>query len=92
MNGLGYAASRARIISRGFETKFSWLEETPAIFLAWKSLVDVAGVIGKQVHDARLVAVCHAHGVDQLLTFNAAHFQRYATIAPGVGIMDPVAV
>ena len=40
---------------------------------AWKALVNALGVIGKQVHDARLVAVCHVHAVTHLLTFNVAH-------------------
>jgi len=41
--------------------------ETPDIDPAWKALVGALGVIGKQVHDARLVAVCHVHGVTHLL-------------------------
>ena len=55
-------------------------------------MVTTLGVIGKQVHDARLVAVCHAHGVTHLLTFNVAHFSRLATAAPGVVILDPATV
>ena len=40
------------------------------------------GVVGKQVHDARLVAVCHVYGVSHLLTFNVTHFARLAGFAP----------
>jgi len=47
-----------------FEAKFPLLAEMPDIYPAWKALV---GVIGKQIHDARLVAVCHAHAVTHLL-------------------------
>lgn len=33
---------------------------------------------GRQVHDANIVATMLAHGERQLLTFNAADFQRFA--------------
>lgn len=65
---------------------------TPAIYPAWKAIVGALGVVGKQVHDARLVAVCHAHGVTHLLTFNVAHFARLATAPPGVTVIDPATV
>jgi hypothetical protein len=41
-----------------YERLFPILPETPEIYPAWKTLVQAAGVVGKQVHDARLVAVC----------------------------------
>jgi hypothetical protein len=44
------------------------------------------------VHDARLVAVCHVHGVKNLLTFNVAHFARLAAFGPGVVVVDPATV
>jgi hypothetical protein len=50
------------------------------------------GVIGKQVHDARLVAVCHVHKMTHLLTFNTAHFAALAAFGPGVAIVDPATV
>jgi predicted nucleic acid-binding protein len=77
----------ARLVSR-----FPLLEETPAIFPAWKALVSALGVIGKQVHDARLVAVCHVHGVANILTFNTGHFTRLAAFGPGLAVLDPAAV
>ncbi len=49
-------------------------------------------VIGKEVHDARLVAVCHVHKVSHLLTFNVAHFARMAAFAPGIVVVDPASV
>jgi len=39
-------------------------------------------VIGKQVHDARLIAVCHVHAVMHLLMFNIPHLQRMAGFVP----------
>jgi hypothetical protein len=49
-------------------------------------------VIGRQVHDARLLAVCHAYGVTHLLTFNVAPFTRMAGFAPGIVVVDPASV
>src|SRR5258706_16486528 len=74
LNGLGYSAGDADLQLNGFETLFSLIPETADIYAAWKSLVASAAVIGKQVHDARLAAVCQASGITQLLTFNVRHF------------------
>jgi hypothetical protein len=71
---------------------FPLLAETPDIYPAWKALVGALGVIGKQVHDARLVAVCHVHAVTHLLTFNVGHFTRLAGFGPGVAVVDPASV
>lgn len=46
----------------------------------------------KQVHDARLIAVCHVHAVTHLLTFNVSHFVRMAGFGPGVVVVDPATV
>jgi predicted nucleic acid-binding protein len=92
VNGLGLSSAEAEAKAAVYEATFPLLAETPAIFPAWKSLVNALGVIGKQVHDARLVAVCHAHGVTHLLTFNVAHFSRMATFGPGIVVVDPASV
>ena len=92
INGLGLTAAVAESRAAGFEATFPLLLETPDIFPAWKNLAMSLGVIGKRVHDARLVAVCHVHGVSHLLTFNVAHFAPLAAIAPGVVITDPATV
>jgi hypothetical protein len=73
----------------GFEAVFPLLPETPDIYPAWKAIVEALGVVGKQVHDARIVAVCHAHKIDHLLTFHAGHFARMASHPPGVVVVDP---
>jgi hypothetical protein len=65
------------------------LDDTPAIYPAWKTVVQATGVIGKQVHDARLVAVCQVYAVSHLLTFNVAHFSRYAGFTPGLTAVHP---
>lgn len=91
-NGLGLAATSADGLIATFEATFPLLVETPDIYLAWKTIVAALGVLGKQVHDARLVAVCHVHGVTQLLTFNVTHFARLARFGQGVVVVDPATV
>jgi predicted nucleic acid-binding protein len=91
-NGLGMAAAAAESKAAIFESSFLLLAETADIFPAWKALVAAAAVIGKQVHDARLVAVCHVYKVTHLLTFNTAHFAALAAFGPGVTIVDPANV
>ena len=92
VNGLGLSTVDAESQALGFEAAFPLLAETPDIYPAWKTLVETLGVVGKQVHDARLVAVCNAHGVTHLLTFNASHFARMAKYGPGLVVVDPANV
>ena len=92
VNGLGLTIFEAESKGGIFEASFSLLPETADIYPAWKALVAALGVIGKRVHDARLVAVCHVHNVTHLLTFNTAHFKTLASFGPGLIIVDPASV
>jgi predicted nucleic acid-binding protein len=92
LNGAGLSVVDTDAHAAAFEARFPLLAETPDIFPAWKALVGALGVIGKQVHDARLVAVCHVHGVTHLLTFNVSHFVRMAGFGPGIVVVDPATV
>ena len=92
VNGLGLSALEAEAKASVFEAVFPLLAETPDIYLAWKALVVALGVIGKQVHDARLVAVCHVHSITHLLTFNVAHFARMTGFGPSVAVVDPTTI
>src|SRR5262249_6715808 len=84
VNGLGLSAMDAEAKAAVFEGKFPLLAETADIYPAWKALVGALGIIGKRVHDARLVAVCHVHAVTHMLTFNVAHFVDMAGHGPGI--------
>jgi predicted nucleic acid-binding protein len=92
LNGLGLSIAEAEFKAAGFEKMFPILPETPDIFPAWKALVGALGITGKQVHDARLVAVCHVHGIAGILTFNVGHFARLAGFGPTVVVIDPATV
>lgn len=76
--GLSVAETAQRL--RLLERLFNVLPETPAAYPIWKQLVVAHGVMGVQVHDARLVALMVAQGVGRILTLNTADFARYPMI------------
>jgi predicted nucleic acid-binding protein len=76
--GLGVAEAQRRL--RIIERLFPVLPDSPAAYSLWKQLVVHHGVMGVQVHDARLVAWMPAHAITHLLTLNPADFARYPTI------------
>jgi predicted nucleic acid-binding protein len=92
VNGLGLSAVDAEAKAAVFEGTFPLLAETPDIYAAWKALVGALGIIGKRVHDARLIAVCHVHAVTHVLTFNVAHFSGMAGFGRGAVVIDPATV
>jgi predicted nucleic acid-binding protein len=91
-NGLRLPPLEAEAKAAGFEAGFSLLAETPDIYPAWKVLVGALGVVGKHVHDARLMAVCHVYSVTHLLSFNVSHFARLTGFGPPVATVDPASV
>ena len=86
-NGLGLAVAVVAAALDQIERVFVLLPDELAIYAVWKRLVTTHGVIGNQVYDARLVAVMRVHGIDRILTFNAADFARY-----GIDVLHPSAV
>jgi hypothetical protein len=54
----------------------------------WKQLVVRHGVMGVQIHDARLVALLTAHALTHLLTLSPADFLRYK----GITVLTPAGV
>jgi predicted nucleic acid-binding protein len=91
-NGLGLPIVDAESLASIFESRFLLLTETPDIYPDWKTLVNSLAIVGKQVHDARLVAVCHVHKVTHVLTFNVPHFARFAGFGPGIIVVDPQSI
>ena len=80
VNGYGWPAKVAGAKVAELLREFPLLPETPAVFFEWLRLVGRHGIVGKQVHDARLVALLHVHGVPNLLTFNVGDFQPYGIL------------
>ncbi|WP_231939935.1 hypothetical protein [Dolichospermum compactum] len=59
------------------EKLFPILPDIPEIYPEWKRIVIEYGVMGVNIHDARLVAVILAHRLTHILTFNISDFKRY---------------
>jgi predicted nucleic acid-binding protein len=79
-NGLGRTASEADAELSRLEILFPLLPDSPQIYPQWRKLVSDYGVIGVNVHDAKLVAAMLVHGVTHILTFNVRDFRRYREI------------
>ena len=92
VNGFGFTPAVVAAQTATYLASFPLLPDTPDTFARWLPLVDALAVVGKQVHDARLAAVCLAHGVPALLTFNVQHFIRLAAHQPGFAVLDPKAL
>jgi predicted nucleic acid-binding protein len=80
VNGLGKTAAEAAAELASVKGLFQLLDETPAIYGLWEQLVISTPVVGKNGHDARLVASMIVHGLTHLLTFNAQDFRQYPRI------------
>lgn len=80
VNGLGLTAAQAVSELHRIRTLFPLLPDTPQLYATWEQLVLEHSVLGKQAHDARLVAAMRLYGLKHVLTFNAEHFTRFAGI------------
>lgn len=80
VNGLGWTTQQTETVITQFLNRFRFLDDTPAIFSNWRSLVTAYDIKGKRTHDARLIAVMLAHEVTHLLTFNTDDFGSYFNI------------
>jgi predicted nucleic acid-binding protein len=84
-NGVGLSPARVQTELAGAKSLYSLLDDNPAILPQWEQLVARHQVIGKNAHDARLVAAMLVHGIGRLLTFNAGDFQRFS----GITVLTP---
>lgn len=79
-NGYGLTPEETDCRVRIFESRLTFLVDTPRVYQEWRWLLTTYAVRGVQVHDARLVAAMLAHGIDSILTFNTRDFARYTAI------------
>jgi predicted nucleic acid-binding protein len=88
VNGLGLPVAVVAAEMARFQSFFPLSFDTPAVFSEWERLVTTHQVVGKNAHDARLVAAMTVHGITHLLTFNTQDFARFM----GITVLDPVTV
>ena len=80
-------------LARALEQVDAWLEspslvllgESPAYWSALRPLLEGGRVVGPQVHDARIAALCRQHGVRELWSADR-DFGRFA----GLKVVNPV--
>jgi predicted nucleic acid-binding protein len=75
--GFGWTIDEANRRLRIIERWVAVLNEPDSIYPRWKKLVLRHAVSGRQVHDARIVAVMLAYRIKHIITLNAADFRRY---------------
>ena len=63
---------------RAIEAGVTLLPDCEAVYREWRRIVVQHGVLGVQVHDARLAAAMYVHGVSHILTLNVADFNRFS--------------
>src|SRR5688500_3016115 len=74
-NWLGMSPQTTSEIIDVFIREFELAPETPDVLTALRKVLSQVEVVGKQVHDARLVAICHTHRITGLVPFNPRHFR-----------------
>lgn len=79
-NGLGLTVAQAEQELTKLKALFTILPDTADILSEWERLVIKHQVLGKQAHDARLVAAMSVHNLTNLLTFNDGDFKRFTEI------------
>jgi len=79
-NGLGMDTADVSHNLYDAQATFVFLPEPVDIGIRWLDLVTANRVIGKQVHDARIVAFMLAYGITHLITLNPSDFARYSGI------------
>ena|ERR1035437_117981 len=75
--GLGLSVDETRRRLRLLERFIKVLREPESGYRKWKDLVVMNRVEGRQVHDARLVALMRAYRIKRILTLNDSDFLRY---------------
>ena len=68
-NGFGLTPPEADRRTRMIEDQIPMLPDDPAVHQVWRG-----------VHDARIAAAMHVHGVKRILTFNTRDFARFSDI------------
>ena len=87
-NGLGMTVQDASAVTEAFLREFQLAPDSPHVFPKLHALLGEVEVLGKQVHDAHLVAICHVHEIQTIVTFNPRHFERFTALPPGLIVVN----
>jgi predicted nucleic acid-binding protein len=90
-NGLGLSSNDAlELIKTEIEPICLTIAEPEEVYSELKRLIGEYGVVGKQVHDTRLVAMMLTWHVESLLTLNERNFRRFEP--EGITIVTPASI
>lgn len=84
-NGFGWTPAKTDVEISRLESLLTVLPDSQAIYREWRKVVLDNSVLGKQVHDARIVAAMNVYQITKLLTFNTKDFRRFGHIK----LVDP---
>lgn len=85
VNGLGLSTMDALHNIGWLRKRQVFLEETEYVHDELIKLVGMTGLVGKNIHDANIVAVMYASGIHYLATFNTQDFSGF----PGLDLFTP---
>lgn len=88
VNGLGMTTAEAERDVVKLVERFRLLRDERGVFDRWQQLVTRYEVLGKNAHDARLVAAMQRHSITRLLTFNWSDFARL----PGIEVLNAATI
>jgi predicted nucleic acid-binding protein len=80
VNGLGWLPEYTAGVVFDIIRRLTNLTEPAGVFGRWFELATKYKVRGKHAHDLRIVAVMTLLGIEKLLTFNVADFNRFTEI------------
>jgi hypothetical protein len=77
-NGLGLTVAEAECQVSAIEAGMSFLPDSETVYRERRRIVVQYGVLGVQVHDARLGAAMRVHRVSHIPTLNITDFVRFS--------------
>jgi predicted nucleic acid-binding protein len=87
-NGFGLPpATVAKLFDDSIEPSCAVLAELGTLQVEFRRLLTKYSVVGKQVHDARLVAMMLTWQIDNILTLNERNFLRF--VPEGIPVVSP---
>jgi len=79
-NGFGFEPAEARRRIEILLGSLTFIPDPPTLFSSWLALYTSHRVRGRQVYDARLVALMTASGITKFARLNSQDFARYAEL------------
>jgi predicted nucleic acid-binding protein len=79
VNGLGLGVDDALTNVIAFRSRMRLLEDSEAVWDRLRALITSYGCVGKQIHDANIVATALNFGVTRVVTTNVRDFTRFAS-------------